>query len=205
MKKLLIASSFVFTIVFAFVFSSFAFADSDFKLDWKKEVNPSECGKVGKPVINVTQAVVNDADSGQAGNYWAFDNYKRHIQVWTRPEGSYCALVSYEGAFDAQAGQVSPGNTGILTGNEDGQLHGGRRATIIGTLKTVPSWPTDGSVGLTDYQCDLSGNCPGFVSWPGQYFESGFSYSDDWWGWIYRAEENGTWINAITGNLGDVL
>src|ERR1700730_18088035 len=32
--------------------------------------------------INATEKVVNDSDSGQAGNYWALDAFTRTIQVW---------------------------------------------------------------------------------------------------------------------------
>lgn len=174
-------------------------------LPWERQVNPHQCDRVGRPVINVVGRVVNDADSGEAGNYWAFDNIVRHIQVWLQTDGSYCVLVQMEGRFDAQAGQTSPGAGGTLNGTEDGSFEGGYRAIIRGTLKSDPDWATRGNVGKIDYQCDLSGNCPGYVSWPGQYFEAGYTFDYAWWGWIYRAGRNGTWINSIDGNSGDIF
>src|SRR3989339_596980 len=80
--------------------------------NWGKEVNASNCDKVGGPVVNVHEKVVNTVDSGLAGNYWAYDNLNRTIQVWEQKDGTYCVLVKNAGNFDAQENQVSPGNTG---------------------------------------------------------------------------------------------
>ena len=179
---------------------------SELRLDWQNELAPAKCNPVGDPVINVVEKVKNDADSGQAGNYWAFDNYTRNIKVWnTSVPGTYCATVKYEGEFKAVAGQRSPGNTGILTGKEKGEIKGGRRATIVGALLQNPAWPSKGFVGSYDYQGDVNGNIPGYVSWLAQYFAPGYSYNDDWWGWIYKGEQSGAWINAASGNFGDIL
>ena len=162
-----------------------------------KEVRKKQCDDPqGKVVINVNQKIVNDADSGFNG-YWAFDAYDRHIQVWLQADGNYCALVSYHGKFDAIAGQTSPGTTaGVLTGKEDGPFDGGYRALVSGTLKLSPTWDTRGNVGTFDYGCNLSGICPGYVSWTDQYFESaGFNFNYEWWGWEYgcSAEFVGGW------------
>lgn len=176
-------------------------------LNWQSEVNPDKCDRVGAPVINVTEKVKNDVDSGTAGNYWAFDNYERQIKVWKTPiSGIFCSIVRYEGKFKGVGGQTSPGGTGILLGNERGEFKGGYRATIGGSLLLNPTWPTHGSVGTIDYQCDINHNCPGYVSWPAQYFGPGYSFDQPWWGWIYHGDDDsGTWINAITGNFGDIL
>lgn len=175
----------------------------------QKEVAKKACDTTsGSPVINVTQRIVNSVDSGQAGNYWAFDDYNRTIQVWKQSNNSYCALVDYQGKFDGQAGQTSPGNTtGTLTGNEDGTFKGGYRAVINGNLRSVPKLPIKGSIGLVDYQCDLTGNCPGAFSWPDKYFVNGetrYTFSYGWWGWDYTYK-NKTWVNSVDGNSGDIL
>lgn len=145
-------------------------------------------------------------DSGEGGNYWAFDNLTRQIQLWsTNTTNEYCAVVSYQGKFDGQAGQTSPGSTGTLDGSEDGSFQGGYRATITGTLLPTPLWQTRGSVGTTDYNCNLAGNCPGYVSWTGKYFTGGYTFDYNWWGWIYHGGNNGTWVNSVDGNSGDIL
>ncbi|MGE5041269.1 MAG: hypothetical protein ACM3IJ_00005, partial [Candidatus Levyibacteriota bacterium] len=232
MKKLfLVVFLFVFMVI-ALVVSSNASADDkpshrdnndnrgNSSLNADSELTKSACGKrLGNPVIDVTQKVQNDADSGQAGNYWAFDYYIRHIKVWQTATGTeespntYCAIVKYDGRFYAIPGQAGPGSTSLsgplinTNTNEpvNGDMSGGRRATITGTLKSSPAWTMNGNVGTTNYQCDISGNCPGVISWPGQYFDAGYSYNDDWWGWIYKAGSHGTWINAISGNSGNIL
>ncbi len=49
----------------------------------------------GNKVIDVTESIANDADSGQAGNYWAFDRVHRSITIWNVGPDQYCAIVNY--------------------------------------------------------------------------------------------------------------
>ncbi len=179
---------------------------AELHLDWQKEVNPTKCPRQGDPIINVAEKVKNDADSG-LGGYWAFDNYVRHITVWSSGDSKFCGIVVYEGKFNAVEGQKSPGNTGVVGKNVTGEFEGGYRTTVFtGTLLATPGWPTHGSVGTVDYACDIAGNCPGHIDWTTKYFSSTSGFNLDWWGWIYHADDDhGTWINAITGNFGDIL
>lgn len=184
-------------------------------LDWQSQVQPGKCTppvvrhgddwKGSMPIINVEERVKNDSDSGVAGNYWAFDRFSRRIRVWRTATSTYCALVTYEGSFQGVAGQIAPAGTSTLTGNEKGHFDGGYRATITGTLLPHPLWPTKGSVGEVDYRCDISGNCPGYVNWTTQYFSASVNQNLDWWGWIYRGGQFGTWINAVSGNQGNII
>ena len=169
-----------------------------------REANVSNCDTTGSPIININEKVVKTVDSGQGGNYWAFDDINRHIQVWENSDNTYCVLVQNTGQFDGQAGQASPGNTGVLTGDEDGSFQGGYRAKITGILKGSPDWETKGSVGITDYNCDISGNCPGYLNWVEQYFGPGYTFNYEWWGWTYRYKGN-TWVNSSDGNSGDII
>jgi hypothetical protein len=174
-------------------------------LSWGSQVNAGVCNTSGAPVINVTFKVINDADSGQSGNYWAFDSSNKSIQVWAQTDGTYCAVVKYAGKFDAVAGQTSPGNLATpLTGKEDGTFEGGYIATIDGTLLAAPSWKTRGNLGTFDYQCDITGNCPGAPDWLAAYFTNVVTFDQTWWGWIYHGVRN-SWVNSSDGNLGDVL
>ncbi len=176
------------------------------KLDWHSHVNRHQCDAVGKAVVDVDEGVKNDADSGIAGNYWAFDTFSREILVFkTTTPGVYCGVVKYRGQFQAVAGQTSPGATGTLDGTEHGKFDGGYQSTITGTLLTTPTWPKKGDVGTVDYQCDILGNCPGYVNWVDQYFNAGATNDLNWWGWIYHGKKDGVWINSIDGNSGDVL
>jgi len=231
MEKLLIAISIFALVVFGVIWSKTYTSANDNDRPVNHEQNNDEkheklfnpgnelsqvkCGSptTGSPIVEVEQKVQNDSDSGQAGNYWAFDYYSRSIRVWaTKATNTYCAVVTYNGKFYTVPGQVGPGNTPsgaqINTPTNqpiNGDFSGGRRATIVGTLLTTPLWVTHGGVGTTNYQCNIFGTCPGVISWPGQYFNSGYTYNDDWWGWKYEAGSHGTWINAISGNSGNIL
>lgn len=165
----------------------------------KGQLDPKACAAEGKVVINVEEKVLNDADSGFQGNYWAFDSYTRHIKVWQTGPDTWCATVKYEGKFEAVEGQKAPGVSGTIGADVDGNLNGGYRATFTGTLLADPSWPTHGNVGTIDYECDLNANCPGRVDWVAQYFGPGYTNFDQpWWGWIYKSNgHHGTWLNEI--------
>lgn len=179
--------------------------NSDCTLRWGREVNSRTCD--GDLVINVTQEVVNDIDSGHHG-YWAYDHYRRRIQAWNVEEGPICATVIYNGEFDGVEGRPSPGEDGgePLSGDEDGTLHGGYAATIDGTLVGDPDWPTRGFVGTFDYGGDVEdGTRPNAVDWSKVYFGENRGFSFDWWGWIYRGGRCGTWVNAVNKDCGDVL
>ncbi|HEY6042341.1 MAG TPA: hypothetical protein VIX58_09430, partial [Anaerolineae bacterium] len=86
----------------------------------------------------------------------------------------------------------------------------GYRTTVFtGTLNPNPAKPVKGQIGTFDYGClptDTGGHdtCPGLFSWVGTYFTSTSGFDQAWWGWIYSTDYNGTWVNAISGNLGDI-
>lgn len=190
-----------------FLAAGTALASENPKLQWEKELNKAKCGAVGAPIINVTQKVINDVESGVMEN-WVFNNYERRIQVFKRSGGAtYCALVSYKGTFKSIAGRTSPQGTGKLSGKEKGTMEGGYRTIITGTLKANPTWPIRGFVGTADYKCNINVACPGHIDWATQYFnyDPYVGFTKPWWGWIYRGGNYGTWINAITGNFGDIL
>ena len=185
----------------------------------------------GNLLVNITEKVINDGDSGQAGNYWALDAFTRTIKVWNLGSDSYCAVVTYNGTFAAQAGQKSPGTTattgGILTGDEIGTIKGGYVAQITGPLDVTDpaNWPLVGKVNqgnAVNYQCviavDGSETCPGIVDWTTKYFDTSsnsFSFNENPWGWTYVGKDkptapdagaaDGVWSNTSTGNSGDIL
>lgn len=185
----------------------------------------------GNMLINITEKVINDADSGQAGNYWGLDAFTRTIRVWNLGSDSYCAVVNYTGTFAAQAGQKSPGSTattgGILTGDEVGTMRGGYVAQITGPLDVTDpaNWPLTGKVNqgnAVDYQCviavDGSATCPGTIDWTTKYFDTSslsFTFNENPWGWTYVGKDrtgtpdagtpDGVWRNFSTGNSGDIL
>ncbi len=202
MKKLISTLSFV-SVILGSLLAPAALADNSFGAN---ELKKSACANtVGAPVINVEQQVKNDADSAVGGNAWAMDHYKREIVVYkTTAANTYCAIVKYEGGFVTLAG-ASPQNTGTVGAGIKGAMSGGYRSTLFtGTLKSNPSKPTHGSIGTYDYACDTSFNCPGVVNWRTLYFDNISGFDLAWWGWQYKTAKNGSWINAVTGNVGDI-
>ena len=179
-----------------------AAAASDTTLNFGTELNAAACG--GTSIIDVTQTVLNDADSGVAGNAWAFDNFTRQIKVFQLSNGNFCATTRYEGTFTTNAGP-SPSSASTVSAGISAPFVGGYRATeFAGTLLASPSASTHGNIGTFDYMCDASFNCPGFVDWTTLYFSTTSGFNLDWWGWIYHGGSHGTWVNAISGNSGDI-
>lgn len=183
-------------------------------LDFNTQLTPEMCHATGDPVININEHIIHDVDSGEAGNNWAFDTINRHIQVWNVGLNNYCAVVRDLASFQGVAGETSPGQTVLnatsLTGNEHGIFQGGYRTTVFnGTLyvQDQVNWPLKGMVkpDPVDYQCNIAGTCPGRIDWSGKYFKDITGYDLAWWGWIYQGQDSGTWVNAITGNSGDIL
>jgi hypothetical protein len=173
-------------------------------LQSNKEVSKGNCAASGAPVISITQRVLNTVDSGEGGNNWAFDTVNRQIKVYKESENTFCVLVDNEGRFDSQAGQKSPGNTGVLTGKEDGTFKGGYRAVVTGSLKANPELQVKGNIGTVDYQCNIAGTCSGYFNWTDKYFSPGYKFSYEWWGWEYKYK-NLKWINSSEGNSGDII
>lgn len=188
----------------AILCTAIAFAEPTDKLNFGSQLNATQCkAGDGKLVVNVVQHVVNNADSGVGGNTWALDNFQRQIQVWQTSDTTFCATLKYQGSFVTFAGH-SPGNGSEIAAGITGTFEGGYIAQITGKLKSVPGASTRGNIGTVDYACDASGNCPGASFWAELYFESAFTFDQPWWGWIYHAGADGTWVNAVSGNSGDI-
>ena len=150
---------------------------------------------VGAPLVNVHYGLVNDYDSGFAGNAWANDTIDRHLRIWSTGPGAYCATVEDHGSFVTFAG-TSPSGTSTVSAGVRGVIGGGYvTTTFTGTF--APSLPTRGNLGTFDLQCTSAYDCPGahpsFLS----YFGSTGSWDLAAWGWAYLTPRNGVWVNAF--------
>ena len=154
-----------------------------------------------KLVMNITYKVLNNPDSGVAGNYWALDEMNRHVQVWQTGPTSYRAVVSDEGKFTTFVGTTSPGGTGTIASEVTGTLHGGYDATFDAPAVVDAK---NGNLGTIDYEGDSSGNTPGYVSWLDTYFPGYSAFTQDPWGWTYHYQ-NQVWVNSSAGNSGDIV
>ena len=182
-----------------------AYSAPNENLDWGAQLHAgsSSCPQ-GTLVINVVQKIINDDDSGVAGNAWASDDIVRQIQVVQTGASAFCATVSYQGNFTTHVGP-SPSGVSSVGDGIVGTFEGGYTSTeFTATLLPTPNVRKKGSIGTYDYACDGDFHCPGAVDWTTLYFSgiSGFDLS--WWGWVYHAGNNGSWTNAITGNSGDI-
>ncbi|MFC2099589.1 hypothetical protein ACFLSF_02010 [Candidatus Bipolaricaulota bacterium] len=177
-------------------------APSDPHLNRGSEINAGQCQE-GTLVINVTYRIVS-IDSAVGGFYWAYDYINRHVQVWQTDENAFCAVVQDTGAFVTDGG-LSPGGYGnTIAAGTRGTIQGGCRLAIAGSLRSSPAYRTKGNIGTFDYNCDIgTGSCGAKFDWIAAYFDPGTA-GYEWWGWIYRAGRNGTWVNSQDGNEGDI-
>lgn len=190
-KKILFGAA---TSIIAFgAFASSAFAAPSVHLNIGSFVNPSQCDTTGKQVLNITYKIYNDPDSGFFGN-WATDNFNKKVQVWQQTDGTFCAVVKYDGQF-VTTGPNSPENGVSLSAGIHGTFEGGYIANFDGTLNTGVQ--TKGNLGSYDQ------NAGGF-NWLGTYFSSNTYFNNPNWAWIYHAGNNGSWINAAAGSSGDI-
>ena len=194
------------SVVASFVLSSTAsvFAAPGEHLDWGAQLHSgiSACPS-GTLVINVVEKVLNDADSGVAGNTWALDDFLRQIQVVQTDTNTFCATVKFQGSFTTFAG-ISPGGTGAVGEGVVGTFEGGYSSTVFSaTLKSSPDNRVRGSIGTFNYQCNAFG-CSNSSDWTTFYFDNVSGFDLSWWGWTYHAGNNGSWVDASSGISGDI-
>ena len=175
------------------------------KLD-KQDIGPKQCNAGAKLVVDVHFKILNDADSGFGGNYWANDNLDRHLRIWQQGPTAFCAQVEDHGKFVTYAG-TSPGGAGTVSAGITGNIEGGYIAQITGTFAPPSDLATRGDLGTFDMGCDPLGNCsgsrPSFLS----YFSGSPAWTQPQWGWIYHAGKNGTWLNqddVAAADSGDI-
>ena len=146
-----------------------------------------------KQIVDVTYKLTNDADSGFAGNNWANDSLNRHLRIWSLDGGLFCAQVADTGSFVTVAGD-SPSSFSTVSAGITGNITGGYVTNdFIATLNPTPGYATHGNLG----SFDANGLHPSFLS----YFNNpgSISWSQPGWGWIYKADGNGTWLNQLGG------
>ncbi|MGI0135360.1 MAG: hypothetical protein ACREBW_10440 [Candidatus Micrarchaeaceae archaeon] len=156
---------------------------------------PGDCG--GKQVVNVTYKLYNDTDSGFFGN-WATDSLNRNLKVFDTGNGTYCATVNDTGSF-VTTGPNSPQHGSPLSAGINGVINGGYVTNdFAATLSATPDYSTHGNLGSFDATLAH----PSFLS----YFDN--SGSINWkqptWGWTYHTAQNGNWVNASSGDNGDI-
>jgi hypothetical protein len=168
----------------------------------------------------VVRKVTNSLDSGTGANdygsvRWAYIDYVQHIQVVETDTDTFCATVKSQGSFESVGGDrpgcVNDGDCGDAAGRLEagvvGTFQGGLTNTFTGTF-SPGGMRTKGSIDALDHDCDAStaGGCtaPGFSAWRADYFTGVAGSSLPWWGWVYHAGNNGSWVNKFDGNEGNI-
>jgi hypothetical protein len=193
-------------------------------LNWGHQLRAGETScPSGDKVLNLSYKITNSVDSGTGMNdsgavWWAGIDYVLHVQVVELESDTFCATVRTQGSFESVGGD-GPGcandmSCGLLEGRLEpgvvGTFHGGYTETFTGTFSPPADMRTKGSIGTFDHDCDPSvagGDCDGagVARWLGLYFVDVADFDfDEWWGWIYRTGSNGTWVNQIDGNEGNI-
>ena len=181
-------------------------------LNWGYQLNASETAcPSGKAVLNVVRKVINSLDSGLGSNdfgfvWWAVIEYVQQVEVIETAPNTFCATVKSQGSFESVGGD-GPGGSGDLEAGVVGTFQGGATYTFNGTFNPGTQ-RTKGNIGTFDHGCDpaTAGGCvgPGFSKWRSEYFTGVSGVSLPWWGWVYHAGNNGSWVNAISGNSGNI-
>lgn len=151
----------------------------------------------GNIVVDKTQSVTNDPDSGNHGN-WANDNFSRHLQIW-KQGSTYCGQITDNGTFTT-TGPNSPQAGTALSAGITGTFNGGAIFTISGTPKDDL-----GDINPPTLDCSVS-NCvtDGTLHLLLQNYFTGDGHSYSTWGWTYATCQHGTWTDASTGESGDI-
>src|SRR6185436_4834568 len=96
----------------------------------------------GTVVVDVTQHITNDPDSGTFGGNWALDNFDRHIQIFQ--DGiNYCAQAEDAGTFTTFGGVTgkSPESGDalpqVITGSMSGSTHGMITGAVLSTSTPI--------------------------------------------------------------------
>jgi hypothetical protein len=204
--------------------SAVASAAASEHLGWGQQLHAAATAcPPGGQILNVSYKIVNSVDSGTGTNdfgapWWAVIDYVLQVKVSSTGADTFCATVKTEGSFVSVGGD-GPGcdndgscnsEAGHLDAGVVGTFQGGYTETFSGTFDPG-SQRTRGSLGTFDHDCDpaqAGGGCDGsgVTRWLNLYFSgvSGFDF-DEWWGWVYHAGSNGSWVNAIDGNRGNII
>ena len=155
-------------------------------------------------IVSVTPIVVTydfvTVDSNTSGTYWAYDTFHSTVTIVNKGVNLWQLTWVDTGTF-VSWDATSPNSSGTIGDGVVGNITGGQIVTVNGVLKaSLPSY-----LGYFNFNCDHFANCPNYVSWRTMMFDSVSSYVYDQWAWTYVTCGNGTWVNADTGNIGDIV
>ncbi|MCH8111719.1 MAG: hypothetical protein IH905_07165 [Proteobacteria bacterium] len=186
-------------------------------LDWGGTLNSGDSAcPVGDRVINVVRKISNGSDNGFGTNTfgnddWAILEFVQNIQVDDLGGGDYCATLKYQGSLET-VGNESPAGGGAdsMASGIVGTFQGGVTLSFSATTFNPDTFRTKGNLGKVDQNCTgtTSGiddcNFSSTTTWISEYFDGVSGLSFDWYGWVYHAGNNGSWINGSDGDSGDI-
>jgi hypothetical protein len=164
--------------------------------------------------VNVTFLVTNDVDSGTDEKFWALDAFHRSVVVYEESNHHFCAVVTdTQGTFTTISGNSPQWATtgGTVSASVLGTFAGGEVETFEAHLRSNPVLSPTGFLGTMNYQCPPTPTsvCLNKFDWLSTYFDEVNKESLDIpvWGWTYHTacnDANGFWVDASTGNAGDI-
>ncbi|GAA1998200.1 hypothetical protein [Microbacterium pumilum] len=159
--------------------------------------------RVGAPIVNVTETVLNVVDVGLDGHIWALDDYGSWLRIWRTGPDRYCVIEHAVGSFTAFAG-ASPALTGTVAEGRKGGFVGTTTYRVTGTFS--PKAAQTGYLGLIDAGCDREENCATFdYRFTEQYFATVDSFDIDSFNAAYASPRHGRWIQTIDSSTGDIV
>ncbi|MCZ7356788.1 MAG: hypothetical protein O8C66_12055 [Candidatus Methanoperedens sp.] len=216
MKKMRsLSMALIFAMVMVSVMAQAAFASPSHPV-FGTFVNDRGVPSGSKLILDISLKVTNDEDSGNVG-YWALDNYNKIVQVWKVPDGSFYAVVKYDGKWQTFKGALSPGNGSSQLKDASGTFKGGYIAIFNGTFDPGTR-KTKGSIGsfnfsgtkadilLGTYGAGQTGITPTF-NYLSAYFTGVGDFAQPHWGWTYQYKKQ-AWYNYAPvdgGTSGDIV
>lgn len=143
-----------------------------------------------------TVSISNHEDSGNNGN-WALDTLKRTTTITDNGNGTYKAVISDKGTFEASNSPIT-GDT-IPDGHATGTMAGTWTFTV--TSNATPTVPADDG----PYNDNTAHKAPATGDWVARYFPAGTDVQDNSdWSWTY-SNACQSWTDSVTDtHIGDI-
>lgn len=163
---------------------------------------PDPC-RVGPPVVNVTETVLNVVDVGVDGHVWALDDSGNWLRIWRTGPDTYCVIERSVGVFTTFAGP-SPALTGSVPDGRTGGFVGTTTFRVSGVFQ--PKFATSGYLGRLNAECDREENCATLdYRFTEKYFATVDAFDIEAFDATYASPRHGRWVQTTDSSSGDIV